>query len=28
VSREEDFAMLVRQLVELRGRRSFFNLAD
>ncbi|MEI8305106.1 MAG: deoxynucleoside kinase [Burkholderiales bacterium] len=28
VSREEDFAMLVRQIVELRGRRSFFNLAD
>jgi len=28
VGREEDFAMLVRQIVELRGRRSFFNLAD
>lgn len=28
VSREEDFTMLVRQIVELRGRRSFFNLAD
>lgn len=24
--RDEDFAMLVRQLLEMRGRRSFFNL--
>ncbi|MGD9944583.1 MAG: deoxynucleoside kinase [Burkholderiaceae bacterium] len=26
IDREEDFAMLVRQLAELRGRRSFFSL--
>jgi deoxyadenosine/deoxycytidine kinase len=28
IDRDEDFAMLVRQLVELRGRRSFFSLGD
>jgi deoxyadenosine/deoxycytidine kinase len=28
IERDEDFAMLLRQIVELRGRRSFFNLAD
>ncbi|NLD67593.1 MAG: deoxynucleoside kinase [Limnobacter sp.] len=28
IDREEDFAMLVRQLVELRGRRSFFSIGD
>jgi len=28
IEREEDFTMLVRQITELRGRRSFFNLAD
>lgn len=28
VARDEDFATLVRQIVEMRGRRSFFNLAD
>lgn len=28
IERDEDFAMLVRQITDLRGRRSFFNLAD
>ena len=28
IDREDDFAMLVRQITELRGRRSFFNRAD
>ena len=28
VDRDEDFAMLVRQVAELRGRRSFFNFGD
>ena len=28
IERDEDFTMLLRQIVELRGRRSFFNLAD
>lgn len=28
IDREEDFAMLLRQLAEMRGRRSFFNRGD
>ena len=28
IERDEDFALLVRQLVEMRGRRSFFNRGD
>ena len=28
VDREEDFALLVRQLVDMRGRRTFFNRGD
>ncbi|MCO5101205.1 MAG: deoxynucleoside kinase [Burkholderiaceae bacterium] len=28
IDRDEDFAVLVRQLAELRGRRSFFNVGD
>ncbi len=28
IERDEDFGMLVRQIVELRGRRSFFNLGN
>jgi deoxyguanosine kinase len=28
IDREEDFAMLLRQLAELRGRRSFFSIGE
>lgn len=28
IERDDDFEVLVRQLVELRGRRSFFNVGD
>lgn len=28
IDRDEDFAMLVRQLAELRGRRSFFSIGE
>ena len=28
IDRDDDFDMLVRQLVEMRGRRSFFNVGD
>ncbi len=28
IDRDEDFAVLVRQLAEMRGRRSFFNVGD
>jgi len=28
IDRDDDFAVLVRQLAELRGRRSFFNVGD
>jgi deoxyadenosine/deoxycytidine kinase len=28
IEREEDFALLVRQLAEMRGRRAFFNRGD
>lgn len=28
IERDDDFEVLVRQLVEMRGRRSFFNLGD
>jgi deoxyguanosine kinase len=28
IDRDEDFALLIRQLTEMRGRRAFFNRAD